>query len=92
MQNEISIGVYDFFGTECELYCTYSPEYLEIEEFRLFRPKAKKNWIVIDQDEIICSLMDIFDNDETEALMKEDIAETYAYEDFVESHSARRLG
>jgi len=34
----------------------------------------------------------MYDNSETEQMIKDDIAETYAYEDFVESHSARRLG
>ena len=91
MDNELSLGIFEFFGEEVELSCTYDPENLEIEDFIIFVGGRKLGNIKIEQVNLYDFLYEKFNTQETYDMIVEQIIEDHARTDFLDAHRVRRV-
>jgi predicted metal-binding transcription factor (methanogenesis marker protein 9) len=92
MKTTPMIKIDKFTVSGAEVWCSYDNENLEIRDFFIVKAGASLDKAELSKGDVADMFFMMYDNSETEQMIKDDIAETYAYEDFVESHSARRLG
>ena len=86
------LGKFEIGECQGNLWCSYDKRTLEITGFYLSRPGRERDLIEIEQQYIIDWLCEEYDNENIENAILEELMDEYAREDFVESHSARRLG
>ena len=91
MKTTPMIKIDKFTVSGAEVWCSYDNENLEIRDFFIVKAGASLDKAELSKGDVADMFFMMYDNSETEQMIKDDIAETYAYEDFVESHSARRL-
>lgn len=92
MSEQVLIGAVDLAGEEAELSCTFDPTNYDIIDFVLFI-KGHGD-IVIDQGEIYETLLDLFNNDDTEGLIRDHVMESKYNEPltFRDTGCVRRMG
>lgn len=73
MKDQVLIGAVDICGEEAELLCTFDPTNYDIIDFILFIEGHGD--IVIDQGSLYDTLLDMFNNDQTEGLIRDHLTE-----------------